>query len=103
MWELLIFILPTYYCMKLLSNDNKKLSIIGTIILCISSYAVSGNLTFIASLAELIIIALDKFMNSEKLNIKVVSMVVIGLCISFIGGSELILADRAVFLIYIAL
>lgn len=56
----------TYFFMKVLTDKNKKLSILGTILVCLSSFTIYRGVAFALILGEIAIISLDRIFASKN-------------------------------------
>ena len=56
----LALVVVTYFFMEVLTNKNRKLSIVGTILICFSSFIAYRGVPLAIILGELAIISLDR-------------------------------------------
>lgn len=120
----LVFV--TFFFMQVLTNKNKKISIVGTILVCCSSFIVyrgipegifTGDINikvlghlftvpYTIILGELAIIALNQFMTSENKIIKAISIIVISVIIgafAFIDRGQIVIFKKLLIFTYIAM
>jgi len=75
--KFLALLIATFYFMKVLTNEDKKLSIVGTILVCCSSFIFYKGIPMAIIFGELAIISLDKFFTIKNKYLKVLFVVIL--------------------------
>lgn len=108
----LALVIITYFFMEMLTDKNRKVSIVGTILVCCSSFIVYRGVPIAIILGEIALLGLDKFFVSKNKVLKVLFGVLVLVSLWFYGKTfsleyyknyELNCFTRVIMLTYLAL
>lgn len=83
--KFIVLVFVTFFFMQVLTNKNKKLSIVGTILVCCSSFIVYRGIPIAIILGELAIILLDRIFICKNKILKSLFAVVLLIVLWFYG------------------
>lgn len=79
----IVFIITTFFFMQVITDKDKKVSIVGTLLVCASSIIAYRGVINAILCGEAIVISVNQFITNKKSIIKMLCICVIGLAIGF--------------------
>lgn len=79
----LALVVITYFFMEMLTDKNRKVSIVGTILVCCSAFTVMRNVKVTILCGESIILLFDNIVKNKKVFIKIVLSMILGFAFGF--------------------
>lgn len=79
----LALVIITYFFMEMLTDKNRKVSIVGTILVCCSAFTVMRNVKVTILCGESIILLFDNIVKNKKVFIKIVLSMILGFAFGF--------------------
>jgi hypothetical protein len=81
--KFIVLVVVTFFFMELLTNKNKKISAVGTILVCCSSAIAYEGVVNAIICGEVLIVILEFLMNSKNAILKNIALILAGICIGY--------------------